>query len=313
MFTNKFWVLILKEPQLLLTIFLLIFMTFASPYFLSIDNLLLVLRQASIVGIVTCGISWMMISGSFDLSVGALMSFISVTLVSMLEKGYDVTYTIIVGIFIGITAGLFNGILVGKFKANPFLVTLGTMTIFQGLAFFSTGGLYYRVPRNSTYFFIGDGFLGPLAVPSIIFLCIALIMHLIFVLTPFGVRVYALGENEIAAKLSGIKVEKYRIIIYVVTGLIAAIAAMILSSRAGAGSHYLGLNYEFYAITAAVLGGNYIFGGTGSIARGVWGAMLLALLRNSLTLLGMEPPTQLIVEGIVTVSLVAVQVYGKQK
>ena len=198
-----------------------------NPRFLTTRNLINVLRQSSINGIVTVGVCWMMISGSFDLSVGAIVSLISVTMVAMLEGGSGIATTIIFGLGIGLATGIFNGFLVGRLKANPMLTTLGTMTIFQGIALLSAGGYYYRVPRNSPFLLIADGFIGPFAVPTIIFLVLALIMHLILSETSLGARVYAIGGNEEAAKLAGVRVPLYRTLMYVATGVCSAVAAMV--------------------------------------------------------------------------------------
>ena len=310
---NSLGSFLLREPQVLLTVVLVVLTGVLNPRFLTTRNLINVLRQSSINGIVTVGVCWMMISGSFDLSVGAIVSLISVTMVAMLEGGSGIATTIIFGLGIGLATGIFNGFLVGRLKANPMLTTLGTMTIFQGIALLSAGGYYYRVPRNSPFLLIADGFIGPFAVPTIIFLVLALIMHLILSETSLGARVYAIGGNEEAAKLAGVRVPLYRTLMYVATGVCSAVAAMVVSARAGSGNYFIGLNYEFHAITASVLGGNYIFGGRGSVARGVWGAILVALLNNSLTILGFEPATQLVVQGVVTAGLVAIQVMGRER
>jgi ribose transport system permease protein len=305
--------LLIKEPQVTLTVILALLMIVLNPDFLSTRNLLLVLRQASIIGIVTCGICWMMISGSFDLSVGSLVSLVSVSAVSRLQGGAGPVEAVVVALAIGLMAGILNGFLVGRLRANAFLTTLGTMTAFQGMALLVTGGLYFRVPLDSPYLAIADSFVGPIGTPILIFLVLALIMHLILSQTPFGLRIYAIGGNERAARLAGIRVSRYRLLMYIATGITSAIAAIVLSARAGVGQHYLGLNYEFNAITCFVLGGNYIFGGKGSVARGVWGAILLALLGNAQTLVRIPSAMQLVVQGIVTLIIVGVQVLNMRK
>jgi ribose transport system permease protein len=203
--------------------------------------------------------------------------------------------------------------LIAWLKANPMIITLGTMVIYQGMALIVSGGKWARVPDGSPFLWIGNGKLGPIAVPSLIFLSLALIMHLILSETTFGCRVYAMGGNEPAAKLVGLKVTQYRIILFVVTGLTSILAAMVVGARAGAGSHFAGLGFEFDAITAAVLGGTYLFGGKGNVARGVWGAILLALLANAQTILGIPTPVQLMVQGAVLAIMVSVQVWATER
>ena len=147
---NSLGSFLLREPQVLLTVALIVLTGILNPRFLTTRNLINVLRQSSINGIVTVGVCWMMISGSFDLSVGAIVSLISVTMVAMLEGGSGIATTIIFGLGIGLATGIFNGFLVGRLKANPMLTTLGTMTIFQGIALLSAGGYYYRVPSKQS-------------------------------------------------------------------------------------------------------------------------------------------------------------------
>lgn len=311
------WLTVLEflaiEPTIVLTGLLVILMAFLSPYFFTINNLLNVLRQASIIGIVTCGVSWMLISGSFDLSVGSLVSLGSVTMIGMLAKGFGMVEVLLVGLAIGIGAGLINGLLIAWLKANPMIITLGTMVIFQGMALIVSGGKWERIPDASPFLWIGNGKIGPMAVPSLIFLALALMMHLILSETTFGRRVFAIGGNESAAKLVGLKVTRYRVVLFIVTGLTSVLAAMVVGARAGAGSHFAGLGFEFDAITAAVLGGIYLFGGKGSVARGVWGAILLALLANAQTILGIPTAVQLMVQGIVLAVMVGVQVWATER
>ena len=307
------WEFLLSEPTLVFTVCLMILMRFLSPYFLTVHNLLNVVRQASIIGIVACGVSWMLISGKFDLSVGSIVSLTCVTMIGMLANGAGTLEVVVVGLLVGVAAGVINGLLVAWLKANPMIITLGTMTVFQGLAFFVGGGYWAKMPNGSPFWWIGNGKVGVLAVPSLLFLGLGLIMHLILSETPFGRRVYALGGNERAATLVGLKVTKYRIILYMVTGVTSAIASMVVSSRAGAGSHFIGLGFEFDAITASVLGGVYLFGGKGSVARAVLGAILLALLSNAQTILGIPTRTQLVVQGVVLLAMVGVQVWGQKR
>ena len=188
-----------------------------NPRFLTVRNQINVLRQSSIDGIVTAGVCWVMISGSFDLSVGAIVSLIRVTMVAMLERGNGIVFTYVYGLGMGLVAGVFNGLLVDRLRANPMLTTLGTMTIFQGVALLTAGGYYCRVPRDSAFNLIADGFVGPIAVPTIIFLGLALVMHLSLSETSLVAGVYAIGEDEKAAKLAGVPVPSYRILMSIAT------------------------------------------------------------------------------------------------
>lgn len=301
--------LALTEPTLVLTLGLIVIMSFLNPYFLTINNFLNVLRQASVVGIVTCGITWMMISGSFDLSVGSIVSFVGIVFLTTINNGMSVPGTVFVSLLVGMMCGAINGLLIAWLKANPMIITLGTLSIYQGLAFLTSGGNYIKVPDDTPFRWLGNGKVGPIAVPTLIFFGVALILQWILTKTSFGHRIYAIGGNDRAARLVGIKVSQYRLVLYIVTGLCSAIAAMIVTIRGGYANNQAGLGLEFDAITAAVLGGCYMFGGKGSVLRGLWGAVLLALLDNAQTILGISSSNQLIVQGIVLIIMVSIQVY----
>jgi ribose transport system permease protein len=306
---NSLGQLALTEPTLVLTLGVIIIMSFLNPYFLTLNNFLNIFRQASVIGIVTCGVTWMMISGSFDLSVGSIVSFVGIVFVTMINKGMNVPTIVLISLLIGSLCGVLNGILISWLKANPMIVTLGTLSIFQGFAFLTSGGNYIKVPDNTPFLWIANGKIGLVAVPTLIFFILAIIMQWILTDTSFGNRVYAIGGNERAARLIGVKVSQYRLILYIITGLCSALAAMIITIRGGYANNQAGLGFEFNAITAAVLGGCYMFGGKGSTLRGLWGALLLALLGNAMTILRISPSNQLIVQGIVLITMVSIQVY----
>jgi ribose transport system permease protein len=306
--------LLAREPVIVLAVFLTVLMSFLNPYFLTTRNLLNVLRASSIIGIVTCGVSWMLISGSFDLSVGSIVSLCSVIMMTQLNAGADPVRVVITGLAAGLVLGLVNGLLIAWLRANPMIITLGTMTIYQGLAFMISGGRYFMIPEGSPFLKIGNAYVGPMAVPSLIFLSLAFIMHVTLSETAFGRRVYAMGGNERAARLVGLKVTRYRTLMYLVTGLTSAISAMVVSARArGGNAYFFGQGFEFDAITAAVFGGVYLFGGRGSVFRGVLGATLLALLANAQTIMGVSVRMQMVVQGIVLVAMVGIQVWAAKR
>lgn len=306
--------LFVTEPTIALAVCLIVLMSSLNPYFLTVRNFLNVVRQASILGIVTCGVTWVLISGSFDLSVGSIVSLDSVIMMMLLARGVGVVEVIIVGLAVGLGAGIVNGLLIAWLRANPMIITLGTMTFFQGLAFIVSGGRYALVPDGSAFLKIGNAYVGSIAVPSLIFLSLALVMHLILSETAFGRRVYAIGGNEKAAELFGLEVARYRTAMFVATGLASAIAAMVVSARAGGGNAYFfGQGFEFDTITAAVFGGVYLFGGSGSVFRGVLGALLLALLANAQTILGVSVRMQMVVQGVILIAMVGIQVWAARR
>ena len=203
----------LTEPTLVLTLGVVIAMAFLNPYFLTLNNFLNIFRQAAVVGIVTCGVSWMMISGSFDLSVGSIVSFVGVAFLTMINRGMSVPLIVLLSILIGVGCGILNGFLISRLRANPMIVTLGTLSIFQGFAFLTTGGAYIKVPNDTPFLWIANGKIGIVAVPTLIFFTLAVLMQFILTQTPFGNRVYAIGGNQRAARLAGIKVSQYSMIL----------------------------------------------------------------------------------------------------
>lgn len=303
--------LLIREPWILVAFTLIVGMTYASPHFLTIENLLSVLRQAAIVGVLACGVSWLLISGTIDLSIGSLVSLISVASVGLLQAGWGTPEVIIAGLTIGLAAGLANGICVGYLRANPVIVTLGTLSVWQGLAYLVTSGQSFVVTTGSPYLLIGDGKIGLLAVPSLILIVVATAMHLILSRTPFGQRTYAIGSDPRAADLAGLHVARNRLAMFLISGSTAAVAAFIASARAGSGDFQTGKGLEFLGIQAAVLGGVYLFGGRGNTLRAILGAVLLTLLFNAQVILGLPNSVQLIVQGAIVVGIVAAQVRSR--
>lgn len=313
-YKDKVLQLIKNNLGIIIFIVLIISTAFINANILSVDNLLKVLRQTSIIGIITLGVSWMLISGSFDLSVGSIVSLVNVAVIWMIVSGYGTFLAIVAGIVIGLLCGLVNGLLVGWLKVNAMICTLGTLTVYQGLALMVSGGRYLRIKEgNRAIAVIGQGSLLGIAIPIWIFLILTIIMYSILSKTIFGKRIYLIGDNENSARLVGIRVAPIRIITYMVTGITSAIAGIIISGRILFGYHFVGLGFEFDAITAAVLGGVYLSGGIGTVGHAVLGAGIISYLANAQTIIGVDVYTQMLIKALIFLLVVGIQANIKRR
>lgn len=300
----------------LFIVLLCIYFTFSAPKFLTVDNLLNVLRQISINTIVALGMTFVIITAGIDLSVGSIVALSAVISTGVLKNGitlfghtlqtsypWNVPFGIIVGLLLGIFLGLFNGFFITRFNMPPFVVTLAMMTIARGLAFIYTGGFpISELPQS--FIFIGTGYLGPFPLPVIIMLICALLMHYILTRTTFGRYVFAIGGNEEAARLSGIDVNRVKLIVYTLSGFLAALAGIILAARLGSGDPKTGNMYELNAIAAVVLGGTSLSGGKGNIGGTFLGALLIGIIDNGLVLMRVSTFYQYVVKGAIILAAV---------
>ena len=304
----RVWAVLLRRFELVLLVVLAIIFPLLAPNFATVSNWLNIFRQAAVIGIVTCGVSWLLIGGTFDLSVGSIVSLVAVSVGTMLANGIPIPVAILLALLVGIAAGSFNGLAVAKLGGNPVIVTLGSLTLFQGLTFMITGGQFVRVDRFADFLVIGRGVLLGIGYPVWIYLGLVVVMHIVLARSRFGRIVYMIGSNERAARLSGIDVTRYRFALFAVSGFTAGLAAILLTSRVANASWFAGAGYEFTAITAAVLGGVALFGGSGSVGRAVIGGIILVMLANAQTIMGVPIYAQSFVQGVVLVAVVSLQV-----
>ncbi|QYZ69604.1 ABC transporter permease [Neotabrizicola shimadae] len=275
-----------------------------SPVFLTPQNLTNILMQNAYVVIAAVGLSFVMISGGIDLSIGYQMSVVGVvTAVFMKWLNVPVAPSIALGIACGVAMGLTNGLLSITLKVHSLIVTLGTLTVYQGLSYIiSNQQAIINLPPS--FKFIGQGYLGPVPVAVILMLaCVALAAFILNV-TSFGRMIYAIGGNEDAAFLTGIPVIKVKIAVYSLCGLFSAIAAVVLFARSGSAASSTGPGTEFTAITAAVLGGISFKGGEGKMLGLVAGVLILGVLSNGMQLVGLNNYAQYIVKGLVLLAAV---------
>lgn len=279
---------------------LLIFLSFSSPAFLTSKNLINVLRQVSVIGIISIGMTFVIITGGIDLSVGSLVAITAVIATSFAteETQYPLTVAICIGLLVGLAFGVFSGFFIAKMKVPPFITTLATMTIARGFAMVYSGGRNIINIKDS-YAFIGKGSVGILPIPVLIFILVVLIGFFLLKFTKFGRHVYAVGGNEKAAIVSGINAAKVKFMCYVISGLTSAIAAIVLSARIQTGQPAGGVGYELDAITAVAIGGTSLSGGVGGILGTVVGMLIIGVMTNGLDLLNVSSYYQQIIKGVI--------------
>ncbi len=282
---------------------------FANP-----KNLVGVVRQASINGILACGMMFVIISGGIDLSVGSIVALSGVVAASFAQPdSYPVIVSILLGVLVGLAVGLLNGVGVAYGGMPPFIITLATMQAVRGVALIVSGGSpVYNVSQAFKMIAIGSK---SLSVPilAVYFLVIILISGFVLTLTVFGRRVYAIGGNDMSAKVSGIDVKRMRIAVYAISGLLAGVAGVLLASRTYQGSPTAGQGYELDAIAAVVIGGISMSGGAGKWYGTLIGALMLAVISNGLDILNVSSNYQMIIKGFIIAVAVLVDIRSKKR
>jgi ribose transport system permease protein len=269
-----------------------------NPYFLTIENLLLVLQQSSINSIIAVGMMFVILTRGIDLSVGSSLALSAMFCASMVYNGFNLVIVFILTLFIGIFLGFISGIIVVKGQVQPFIATLVTMTLFRGLTLLYSQG--YPIAAISDKFeCIGNGRFFGVPIPVIITAIVYFLAYFILKYTRFGRYVYAVGSNEEATKLAGINISKIKLYVYMICGLLSSLAGLILVSRLSSSQPTAGIGYELDAIAAVVLGGTSLFGGKGNIIGTLMGSLIIGLIGNSLNLLDISSYYQLIVKSIV--------------
>lgn len=277
--------------------------TVLNPIYMTGRNFLSIMQQATINGILAVGMTYAIISGGIDLSIGCTFAIVIVTVGKLTVAGVNPVIAILLGVLLGAAMGMTNGLLITKMKLQPFIATLGTMSVYRGIAYVVTGGWpVLNIPdsfRNLLNKRIAA--LGGVNIYMFLFIAVAVIAGIVLAKTKFGNYIYAVGGNEEAAKLSGVNVDLVKIKAYAVTGICAAVAGMIQLASLGTGEPTAGSGYELDAIAAAAIGGTRMAGGKGTILGTVFGAILLAALKVGLIVLNVDTFWQYIVTGIIII------------
>lgn len=300
-----------KLGPLLGLLLIVVVITILNPSFMTTDNILNILRQVSISALIAFGMTFVILTGGIDLSVGSTLALTGAVSATMLASGMDPILTMLAALTLGAILGAVNGVIIAKGKVAPFIATLATMTIYRGLTLVYTDGRPVSDLGNEISFqMLGKGYFFGIPVPVCTMILAFIALYIIMHKTTFGRRVYAVGGNEHAAKLSGINVDRVKIAVYSLTGMLAALSALILTSRLNSAQPTAGTSYELDAIAAVVLGGTSLTGGRGWIFGTLVGALIIGVLNNGLNLIGVSSFFQQVVKGIVI--LIAVLIDRKK-
>ena len=283
-----------------------------TPHFLTISNLLNVAQQTSINAIVAVGMTFVIISGGIDLSVGSIVALSGVALGALLQGGQPLAVALAAALAVGLACGLLNGALVSVGGLPPFIATLGMMSVARGAALVFTEGRPVS-GFDEGFRSIATGSVGFVPAPVVVMIAVYVAAHIVLTRTTFGRYVYAIGGNEEATRLSGVAVRFHKTAIYGVSGVMSAIAAIVLTARLNSAQPIAGTMYELDAIAATVIGGTSLMGGEGTLAGTLVGALIMGVLRNGLNLLGVSSFLQQIVIGGVIVGAVLVDTVLKRR
>ena len=283
-----------------------------TPHFLTVSNLLNVAQQTALNAVIAVGLTFVIISGGIDLSVGSLVAFSGVVLASLLQRAVPLPLALLAGLATGLACGLVNGLLITFGRLPPFIATLGMMSVARG------GALLYTDGRpisgfSENFRWLATGEILHVPVPVVVMVALYAVAHFALRRTPFGRYVFALGSNEEAALLSGVQVRFHKTMVYGVCGLLSALASVLLVARLNSAQPIAGINYELDAIAATVIGGTSLMGGQGSVVGTLIGALIMGVLRNGLNLLGVSSFIQQVVIGAVIILAVLMDMAFKQQ
>jgi ribose transport system permease protein len=288
-----------------LVILVLIF-AFATPVFMTPNNLLNITRQISVISLISIAMTMVIITGGIDLSVGSVIALAGIITASCLkDTQMPIPVAVIIGILVGMSTGLVNGLLVAYLNMPAFITTMGTMTVLRGLGYIYTQAYpIYDLPRS--FKVLGQGYIGRIPIPTIIFIVLAVLVYLLLRKTVFGRHIYAIGGNPEASKLAGINTKIVSLTVYVLSGFICGIAAVMQTARVGAGLPTIGEGFELDAIAAAVIGGTAMSGGSGTVLGTIIGSILLGVLSNGLSLMDVDSYIMKVISGLVVILAVLI-------
>jgi len=306
------WAALLRIRELNVLVALLVvaaLISFATPYFLTTDNLMGVFRSFSLIGIMSIGMVMVIITGGIDLSVGSVMGLSSLTVALGFTSALPTGVCIAGGLMVGLFFGLFNGLLVTKIHLPPFIATLGSLSIGRGLMYMITHGVPLTPDTPDIFSVFGQGYVGVVPVPVVIMLAMMVVFSVIMRRTRFGRHVYATGGNETAARLSGVKTARVKLLVYMLSGVIAAVAGVISFSRYLSAEPASGFGSELDVIAAAAIGGASLSGGVGSVEGAIIGAALAGIISNGVVLMNINTYAQQAITGAVILIAVSLDMW----
>lgn len=286
-------------------VIIMLFFTIMKAKFLTVPNMLNMLRQTSINGLLAIGMTFVVLTGGIDLSVGSIVgaSGMFAALVARTETGMPWYLALLVGLAVGLALGLLNGVIIAYLKVPAFIATLGMLSIARGVTFMASNAK--PVPGLGTEFLkIGGGSVGIIPIPIIILVLVLIICYIILYKTRYGRYVFATGGNPISARVSGINVKMVICSVYMISGILAGLAGVILTSRVTSGLAASGDGYEVDAIAAAVIGGNSLSGGRGRLWGTIIGFLIMGVMNNGLDMMAVSSYWQLVIKGIIIIGAV---------
>ncbi len=321
-----FWSIVSRFAPLIFLLVLMAVFAILEPRFLDPTNLFNVMRQISITGLIALGMTFVILTAGIDLSVGSMLALAGMVAAAVAKGstgntlslgeddavGYGWFAAMSAAIGVGVLCGLIQGLGITRLKVPPFVVTLGGLSAYRGLTLWFSGGgpiSGFEAP----YRWWGQGMVGPVPVPVILFLGCAAVCHIVLRHTRYGRRVYAVGGNPEAARLSGLSVDRILLSVYVIVGFFAGLAGFVLSARLNSSEAVAGIGYELTVIASVVIGGTSLFGGQGSIMGTVVGATLIGVLVNGLVLNNVSSYIQQVIIGLIIISAVAFDRYVKTR
>jgi ribose transport system permease protein len=323
MTNNKFLEQVKRFQSVLALALMIIALALMSDRFLTVDNSLNVLRQICANLCLSIGMTIIILSGGIDLSVGAVLAFAGAVAAGLLRNGVAIPRTnifievtvsgaILAGLAVGAALGWFNGFVITRFKLPPFVATLGMLSIARGLTMLWTGGFPITL-LGDKFDFMGTGELFGLPMPVIISAALVVVFMVLIKRTRFGRNIYAVGGNERAATLSGLNVNRIKLMVYLLGGALSGVAGLLVTARLDSATPNAGLGYELDSIAAVVIGGTSLNGGRGTIMGTVLGCLIIGVLNNGLVLLQVSPFWQQVIKGLVILVAVAVDKMGGKK
>jgi ribose transport system permease protein len=291
---------------------LIVVLWILTPHFLTVSNLLNVAQQATIIAIIAVGMTFVIITGGIDLSVGSVLAFAGVVMANALQSGVPLPLALLIGLGVGLLCGVINGLLITIGRLPPFIATLGMMSVARGAALMFTEGRPIS-GFSEGFRSIATGEILRIPAPVVIMIVVYLIAHFVLKRTKLGRYTYAIGGNEEAALLSGINVRLNKTLVYGIAGLLSGLAAILLTARLNSAQPIAGMNYELDAIAATVIGGTSLLGGEGTVSGTLIGALIMAVLRNGLNLLSVSSFFQQVVIGSVIIFAVLIDMALKRR
>lgn len=299
------------NPLLIALVVLYVAIALWSDRFFSVFNQMNITRQVAVYLIIALGQTFVISSRGIDLSVGSVLGFVGCVVAQMIDAGTPVPVGIAAAVVLGTVFGTINGVVITKLKVNPLIATLGMLVALRGLTHILMGSTAVtRLP--SSLVFLGQGFVGPVPMPAVVAACVAVVCWWLYYHTRFGRYTTSIGSNEEACGLTGIPVDRQKILIYALQGACVGLAAVLLIGRLNAASPDLGLNYELHIIAAVVLGGTALHGGLGTIFGTVLGIFTIGVIENGMVLVGANFHVQRVLIGVLLVAAVAYQEYRRR-